>query len=85
MNKSKPMFIKKEDYKYLEVLCQSLDGDTRERFLKILTKSASVRAGEDVLSKIRVVGDEIVGERGTDPSEWVTRTMIKKAYKEAKK
>lgn len=78
------MFIKKDDFKYLETLCQGLDGETRKRFLKLLAQAASVRAGEDLLGKIKVVGDEIIGEQGTEPSEWVTRTMIKKAYKEAK-
>lgn len=78
------MFIKKEDFKYLETLCQGLDGETRKIFLKLLAQAASVRSGEDLLGKIKVVGDEIIGERGTEPSDWVTRTMIKKAYKEAK-
>lgn len=78
------MFIKKEDFKYLETLCLGLDGETRKRFLKLLAQAASVRAGEDLLGKIKVVGDEIIGEQSTEPSEWVTRTMIKKAYKEAK-
>ena len=78
------MFIKKEDFKYLETLCLGLDVETKKRFLKLLAQAASVRAGEDLLGKVKVVGDEIIGERGTEPSEWVTRTMIKKAYKEAK-
>lgn len=78
------MFIKKEDFKYLETLCQGLDGEKRKIFLKLLAQAASVRAGEDLLGKIKVVGDEIIGERGTEPSEWITRTMIKKAYKEVK-
>lgn len=78
------MFIKKEDFKYLETLCQGLDVDDRKRFLKLLAQAAFVRAGDDLLGKIKIVGDEIIGERSTEPSEWVTRTMIKKAYKEAK-
>ena len=78
------MFIKKEDFKYLEVLSQGLDVDTKKRFLKLLVQAASVKVGEDLLGKIKVVGDEIIGERVTEPSEWVTITMIKKAYKEAK-
>ena len=78
------MFIKKEDFKYLETLCLGLDVEMKKRLLKLLAQAASVRAGEDLLGKVKVVGDEIIGERGTEPSEWVTRTMIKKAYKEAK-
>ena len=78
------MFIKKEDFKYLETLCLGLDVEMKKRLLKLLAQAASVRAGEDLLGKVKVVGDEIIGERGTEPSEWVTRTMIKKSYKEAK-
>lgn len=79
------MFIKKEDFHYLESLCQGLDDDTKNRFLKILTKQAAAHSGEEVLKSIKVVGEEVYDERGIDPKEWVTRTLIKKAYKEAKK
>ncbi len=78
------MLIKKEDFKYLETLCQGLDVETKKRFLKLLAQAASVKAGENLIGKIKVVSDEIIGERGTEPSEWVTRTMIKKACKEVK-
>ena len=77
------MYIKKEDFNYFEGLYKTLDEDRRKRFLNILKKAGSKRMGEDI-SKIKVVGDEIFNERGIDPCEMVTRTMIKKAYKAAK-
>jgi hypothetical protein len=43
----------------------------------------SKRAGQDI-SKIKIVGDEIFDVQGIEPGEFITRTMIKKAYKEAK-
>lgn len=78
------MFIRNSDFSYLEGLYQSLDEETRKRFLALLVKGASVRVREEILKSIQVVGDEIHNVRGTDPKEWVTRTMIKRAYKEAK-
>ncbi|MCL4536219.1 MAG: hypothetical protein M1610_01290 [Nitrospirae bacterium] len=77
------MYIKKEDFNYFEGLYKSLDEAKRKRFLEILLKAGSKRAGTDI-SKIQVVGDEIYNERGIDPNEMVTRTMIKKAYKAVK-
>ena len=77
------MYIKKEDFSYFEGLHKSLDEAKRKRFLDILIKQAGKRSGEDV-GKIQVVGDEIFDSRGIEPQEFVTRTMIKKAFKEAK-
>ncbi|HWR59150.1 MAG TPA: hypothetical protein VN328_09705 [Thermodesulfovibrionales bacterium] len=77
------MYIKKEDFSYFEGLHKSLDEEEGKKFLDILVKQAGRRVGEDV-SKIQVVGDEIFDSRGIEPQEFVTRTMIKKAYKEAK-
>lgn len=76
------MFIKKEDFSYLEKLYQGLDEEGQRRFLMHLTKSAAAKSGEDILETIKVVGDEIFNQRGVDQKEWITRTMIKKAYKE---
>ncbi len=78
------MFIKKEDFKYMESLIKGLDEAAQERFLKLLTKRATAHSGEDLLKAIQVVGDEILDERAVEASEWVTRTIIKKVYKEAK-
>jgi len=77
------MYIKKEDFSYFEGLHKSLDEEKGKRFLEILVKEAGKKAGEDV-SKIKVVGDEIFDVQGIEPGEFITRTMIKKAYKEAK-
>jgi len=77
------MYIKKEDFNYFEGLYKSLDEAKRKKFLDILVKAGSKRIGEEI-SKINVVGDEIFDVQGIDPGEFVTRTTIKKAYKEAK-
>jgi len=77
------MYIKKEDFSYFEGLYKSLEGETAKRFLEILLKAGSKRIWEDV-SKIQVIDDSIYDERAIEPEEMVTRTMIKKAYKEAK-
>ena len=79
------MYIKKEDYAYLETLCKGLDEAAQKKLMALLGKAASDRAGEDLLSKIQVVGDEIYDAQGLEPGDWLTRTMIKKAYKETKK
>jgi hypothetical protein len=77
------MYIKKEDFNYFEGLYKSLDEAKRKRFLEVLLKASSKRVGTDI-TKIQVVGDEIFDERGIEPNEFITRTMIKKAYKATK-
>jgi len=77
------MYIKQEDFNYLEGLYKTLDETQKNKLLSIITKTASKRIGEDV-TKIQVVDDSIYDERGIEPGEFITRTMIKKAYKEAK-
>ena len=78
------MYIKKEDFSYLEGLCKTLDEQKQKEFIAVITKAAGARSGEEVIKRIQVVGDEIFDERGVDPKEFITRTMIKKAYKAAK-
>jgi len=77
------MYIKKEDFNYFEGLYKGLNEAKRKKFLETLVKAGSKRAGTDI-SKIQVVGDEIFDERGIELREFITRTMIKKAYKAAK-
>jgi hypothetical protein len=78
------MYIKNDDFGYLEHLCNSLDDDGKKRFMRVLLKAGSIRSEEDTIQKIQVVSDEIYDVRGIDPKEFITRTMIKKAYKAAK-
>lgn len=78
------MYIKKEDFSYFEGLYKGLDEEKKKKFSALLLKAGSVRSGEDVINKIQVVYDEIFDVRGIDPTEFITRTMIKKAYKAAK-
>jgi len=77
------MYIKKEDFSYFEGLYKTLDEEKKNKFLDILKKAGSKKIGQDV-GKINVVDDRIFDERGIEPGEFITRTMIKKAYKEAK-
>ncbi len=77
------MYIKKEDFSYFEGLYKTLEEANKNKFLEILKKAGSKKIGQEV-GKIDVVDDGIFDERGIEPGEFITRTMIKKAYKEAK-
>ena len=78
------MFIRENDFRYLEGLYKGLDEERQKRLLKILLKAGSRRSGEEDIKKIEVVDDEIFALRAIDPAQFITRTMIKKAFKEAK-
>jgi hypothetical protein len=75
------VFIKREDYTYLEGLYRTLTPAQQERFMASLLGKGKTG---DLAERVRIVGDEIYGEQGVDQKDWVTRTMIKKSYKEAK-
>ncbi len=77
------MYIKKEDFSYFEGLYRALTEERKKKFMDALLKAGIKRSGENI-SKIQVVGDEIFDERGIEAGEFITRTMIKKAYKAAK-
>ena len=77
------MYIKKADFSYFETLSKDLDETNRKKFLSALLKEGTRKTGE-VITKIEVVGDEIFDERGIEAAEFITRTMIRKAYKAAK-
>ncbi|MDA8091924.1 MAG: hypothetical protein M0Z52_12310 [Actinomycetota bacterium] len=79
------MYIKENDFKYFDGLYKGLDEERRKKFLKILLKAGSQRSGEEEIKKIQVVGDEIFDVQAIAPEEFITRTMIKKAYKTAKR
>ena len=76
------MFIREKDFRYLEGLYKGLDEERKKRLLKILLKAGSKRSGEEDIKKIEVVDEEIFALRAIDPGEFITRTMIKKAYRE---
>jgi hypothetical protein len=78
------MFIKERDYDYFLALHESLDADTRKRFMAHFLKAVKAKTGEDLQRAIRVVTDQVLDERAIEPEEWVTRTTIKKVYKEIK-
>lgn len=77
------MYIKNEDFEYLKNLQNGLSEDAKKIFMSALLKTGGERVGEEV-KKIKVVGDEIYDQRGVDQKEFITRTMIKKAYKQVK-
>jgi Trp operon repressor len=75
------MFIKREDYQYLEGLCKSLSEAQQERLMTaLLGKDRTGSLGE----RVRIVGEEIYDRQGVEQKDWITRTMIKKAFKDAK-
>lgn len=78
------MYIAQEDFQYLETLIKGLDEGTRKAFHERLAREADGKAGTKDVGKIKVVGEDIRDRQGIDPGEWMTRTMIKKAYREAK-
>ena len=77
------MYIRKEDFTYLEGLNKNLDQEGQKNFMEILLKASGKRSGEAV-RRIQVIDDNIFDERGIEPQEIITRTMIKKAYKSSK-
>jgi hypothetical protein len=77
------MYIKKEDHIYFTGLFNSLDEKGQQKLLSNLQKAGGERSGSDV-SKIKIFDDSIHDVQAIDPSEIITRTMIKKAYKATK-
>jgi len=77
------MYIKKEDFAYFEGLLKNLDEAGQGKFANLLRKAGSEKAGAEI-TKIKVIDDSIYDVQGIDPSDIITRTMIKKAYKAVK-
>jgi hypothetical protein len=40
--------------------------------------------GGSLAERVRIVGEEIYDSQGVEQKDWITRTMIKKAFKDAK-
>lgn len=74
------MYIKQEDFNYMEGLYRTLEGENRKRFLDLIVKHQTEKAGE-FADKVKVVGGDIFDKQAIDPKEFITRTAIKKAYK----
>jgi hypothetical protein len=74
------MYIKQEDFNYMEGLYRTLEGENRKRFLDLIIKHQTGKAGE-FADKVKVVSDDIFDKQAIDPKEFITRTAIKKAYK----
>ena len=76
-------YIKKEDYLYFETLLNTLDETRKQKFINLVTKGGCERTGIDI-KKIKVVDDSIYNVQAIQPDEMITRTLIKKAFKQAK-
>lgn len=74
------MYIKQEDFNYMEGLYRTLKSENRKLFLDLVIKHQTKKAGE-FADKVKVVGDDILDKQAIDPKEFITRTAIKKAYK----
>lgn len=77
------MFIKNEDFDYLKKLMEGMNEERKKRLMETLVKMGGKRICAEV-GKIKVVGDDIYDRQGVDPKDFITRTMIKKAFKEVK-
>lgn len=77
------MYIKNEDFDYLKNLLNGLNEEVKKKFMSTLLKTGSERVGEE-MKRIKVVGEDISDRQVIDQKEFITRTMIKKAYKQAK-
>ncbi|MFA5073717.1 MAG: hypothetical protein WC539_07455 [Nitrospirota bacterium] len=77
------MYIKKQDFDYVEKLLKELDGEKQQKFLALIQKGGSEKAGSDI-SQIKVIDDSRRDTQVIEATEMVTRTMIKKAYKAIK-
>lgn len=77
------MYIKNEDFDYLKNLLNGLNEEVKKKFMSTLLKTGNERVGEE-MKKIKVVGEDISDRQVIDQKEFITRTMIKKVYREAK-
>lgn len=77
------MHITQKDYNYFDQLLNGLGEAEQRKFLALLKKAGSDRAGIDI-TKIRIVDDSILDKQAIKPQEMITRTMIKKAFKAVK-
>lgn len=75
------MKIRRKDYEYLENLAAGLDPAAREWLRANLVAEAAGRSGVKDFGKITIVEEDV---EAADPREWITRTVIQKAYKAAK-
>ena len=77
------MYIKKEDHEYLMTLINSVNEHDMHDFLDRLLAAGKEKSGVEVF-KIKVIDDSISDVQAIDPSQLITRTMIKKAYEAIK-
>ncbi|MDA8170659.1 MAG: hypothetical protein M0Z48_02375 [Nitrospiraceae bacterium] len=76
------MYIKKNEFRYLQRLYKSLDEERRNRFMKTLLKPARGPSEEETIKLELVLGEGLWQEIGADPGEIITKKMIRKAYME---
>lgn len=79
------MYIRAEEFKFLQRLYKRLDEEGRRRFLKTLLEAGGKGPGEGNTLKLQLIlGERLWEEEKIDPNEVITRTMIRQAYREAR-
>ncbi|MFA5073081.1 MAG: hypothetical protein WC539_04205 [Nitrospirota bacterium] len=80
----KKICIKGTDYSYFEELVRRLDGLRQVKLLKAVRKMAGEKA-VDKNQKIQIIPDDVyLGQLAVPENKFISRTMIKKAYKAVK-
>lgn len=77
------MYIKKEDFHYMENLYRTFNDSEKKRFLQTLLSAYRIKP-EEFKGKIRIVEDDIFDIQGVEEGKFITRTAIKKAYRSVK-
>lgn len=68
----------------MDSLYKTLDEEGKREFLKQLKKACGIDP-DTKAGAVRIVGDDIFDRQAVSPEEFITRTMIKKVYKNVKK
>ncbi len=78
------MYIKKEDFLSMDGLYRTLDSKGKKEFIQQIMKAYGIKPDEKE-GVVRIVEDDIFDRQAIAPEEFVTRTMIKKIYREIKR
>jgi hypothetical protein len=77
------MYIKEEDFGYLTIALKTLNTKQRELVVNGILKEMSKKLNTKI-SVLTILTDEVLNTRGIEPEQIVTKTLIKKIYKEIK-
>jgi len=77
------LYIKEEDFKYLEVINKTLPEPKRgvitEKIIKMMSKKFNIQ-----FKVITILADDYLNTHGIDNGQIITKTLIKKLYREIK-